>query len=839
LPDQTPLNCESRVNDHRIVKVENLWTDSTEEEVDGDIGVLTSGTMLAKAKYTYDRLENVVEAEVGIDSGTLQTRTFIIDQRGRLRKETHPEMPTVEVVYEDFDHYDNPQTIKHQTSTASLRTWLNTYDIAGNLLQLDAGDVVVDYVYNYDAAFGANPTPYAFPEFPREIRYMDTDTQNGNIALYRHTYDVNHGLLLERSLFHDRAGFPGESSVDLSAYTLGSASPPTLVGSGLDLSYAYDSLGRLTQMVYPGVVNGLGDPTALDYTYGSHGLLTSVEDSAFETELVLFKNLTYGVGDQLTNADYAAPLLTDKNRLLRSFDALNRLNTWKVAWNGAGHPVGYSHQRDYGYDLGGRIHQIQIDPDPNSSQFKGFRYAYEGLNQIAQGTLTKPDTLNTTTWTFGYDDKGFGNLVSFKEGVMEYLDAINLSSNRIAGNATYTDLGELEVYEDENSTTSTMTYNDLGRMKTLASTNLNALYQYDHAGMRMFTQVTGSAAASETQTLYFYDADGMVLCEWVADKDGSNWTGHRWDRTYVYLAGKSSITYEYDGVDPGQISSTPSSGPEITNADFIDEPLFEWEDVGPGTYDLEVKDHLGREVASVRGVAGNQWRQRRLKFGKYQVRARLTDQVWGDWQTLNYMDATSQEQVGIYPLDWEALDHSFYRNDELQPDEGTHYIEGKNSYGLFLSQGESLNLPTPHQYLTGTHGSVSFWAKPIVDTGSEEVGPDLDLWSLGDLRLTINQHGRLKVKYTGSSPFQPNISATGLAWQHFAIVYGNGSLKVYLDNVLSFDLTSVPTSGITTSDMRWGDSSSSSGAATGIDEIRCFDKALTTTEINDEYTRWN
>jgi hypothetical protein len=39
--------------------------------------------------------------------------------------------------------------------------------------------------------------------------------------------------------------------------------------------------------------------------------------------------------------------------------------------------------------------------------------------------------------------------------------------------------------------------------------------------------------------------------------------------------------------------------------------------------------------------------------------------------------------------------------------------------------------------------------------------------------------------------------------------------------------------------MRWGPTSSNLGAESGVAEIRCFNRALTSAEIQTEFTRWN
>jgi len=832
-----------RVEDHQVLNVEDLWTDVSEVNILSDVGSLGVTTLKAKAVYTFDRMAKVTKAEVGTSATAeeRQTRTFTFDQRGRLRKETHPEMPGISVNYSGFDGLDNVGTVKHvNASQTALRTWTSTYDAAGNLLQHQAGAMVTDYVYNYAADFGAS-NPAAYPEYPRSIRHRDTHATTGSVFLYRNSYEPTNGLLLKRSLFHDRDGFPGESSANLATYNLANAADPALVDEDehLELEYTYDELGRVQKMTYPTAVQGVQDPTKLDFTYGEEsGLLTQVHDLAFSPRLTVLDNLRYGVGDQLTYTDFAKPIASHKNYLSRSYDSLNRLENWKVAWNSGGIP--YFQDREYSYDSGGRIHQIQIDPMAGGS-FKGFRYAYDALSQLKQARFDKPGTTPAaTTWDYVYDELGFGNLTSFKANGTNQIpeNGMNLATNRISTDATYSALGEMESYTD-NGLSYDLTYTDLGRVKTLTSSDLSSTYHYDHAGMRLFTEVQGSQADEEVQTLYFYDVDGMVLCEWVAEKQPDlTWANHRWDRSYVYLAGKSSMTYEYDEADASQGSGTLPQGPAMLLPTLIHTPDLVWEDVGPGSYDLEIQTDQGKPVAKFIGVNGTQWTYAQLKYGKFQMRARQSEMVWGPWHSVYHMDAASAEKVAQVSLNAESRDQSFYRNHpEFQGD--VHFIAGKEVQGLYLGAGETLVLNKPHALLSGTHGSTSFWVKPTLDTASEDTGPNRTFWSLGSVKLTVNNYGEMRVKYPGSPSSQPSILLNGNAWQHVAVVYGSWTIKVYLDNVLVLDLTGAPTSAITTSDMTWGNASTTTGAAVGIDDIRCYNKALTSSDVSDEFNRWN
>ena len=826
------------VTDYQMDGPNGFWTDETETDL--LLEVASPGLPLAVAEYSYNRMNQVIKAEVGNDqeTQTIQTRNFVFDQRDRLREESHPEMVGVTVSYGDFDHFGNPQKVVHTNGSGILRQWLSTYDTAGNMLSHTSGpsaSVIKEttvYIYNYEAQFGGGPNdpqPSAYPERPRFIRHTDAD---GDVTAYWHRYHPDTGLMTERRLYHNRADFPGEST-NVATADLTVSATPTVAGDLAAVTYTYDALGRMVTMTYPDHVTGVTEPTTLSYTYDDdHGLLYQVDDEAFDGSLTLMAALTYGVGDQLVNVDFATPGV-GKNRLGKQYDLLNRIQSWGVSWNGGTTSVG--HGRTYRYDANNRIHSVRFENDSG-----GFDYAYDGLGQIAQAKFTNPDDQTTKTWDYTYDGEGFGNLVSLKENNNETLDlGISRGSNQLTGtHVNYSALGELKKFES-NATVYDMTYNDLGRMATIQVTGgLDANYDYDHRGMRVFTHVDGVSGSGLTDkdTLYFYDQEGMVLCEWVSQQQpDTTWADPRWDKTYLYLAGKSSLTYEHDAVDPGG-GSVPA-GPSMTQGTFITEPVLQWDDVGMGTYEVQLEDHAGRKLPTISQIEGHEFRHPSLRYGKYKVRARRTGQAWGAWQTVYFMDQASQETVGRYSLNWEGGDRSYYHNNSSTTAAG--YVEGKNESAVYLAKGETATITTPHAQLTGTHGSVSFWVKPDLPGTTSTPGPYRDLWTLGDIRLQANEVGKLRLKWTGSSPFQPNASLNDQDWQHIVLVYGDGGIKVYLDNALSFNMTGAPTSTLTSEDMQWGNASSSVGVETGLDEIRCFNKALSTSEIEDLYTEWD
>jgi len=821
------------VEDFQINESEGLWTDQAESVLLDKVDNLSQP--LAKAEYSYDRMNKVITAKVGTTS-PYQTRHFFYDQRDRLRRENHPEMPGVTISYEDFDHFDNPQKITHKDQTQTLRHWGAAYDTAGNMLSHSAGPnemtttTTSEYVYNYQASFSSPAlTPAAWPGLLRAVRHSDP---NGGVFLYWNSYDVARGLQATRSLYHNRNGFPGESATNLTMFDMTGPTAPTTATTEIEANYSYDSLGRLETLIYPAVAQGMAEATEMDFSYHPNtGLLTNVFDTAFKQPLPLVQSLSYGVGDQLENIALATPDPLDQHRLTRNYDTLNRLDDWGVDWESAGNQS--QAKRYYDYDHGGRIRNIGL----NENFTKGFTYRYDGLGQISAAKFQENTVANPKTWTYGYDALGFGNLVSLQiDGSEKFTSPpVDLTTNQmtIEGVANpYSPLGELAHYR-QNGTDHNVAYNDLGRlagMSANAGTDLNAQYHYDHAGMRVYTDVTGAQTGlEERRTLYFYDADGMVLCEWVSEKDAqSNWTTPRWDRSYIYLAGKSSITYEYDAAS----SSVPTSSSLAQPTLLLDGQLTWDETTAP--YEVEIADDRNRLVRHFAGLpAASLDLGTRLKYGKYHVRFKGHGATWGDWQDLYHMNETGRDLAGEYGLDRSGDDRSDFRN-HLGDLSAIGFTFGQYFDALDMNAGEKFTIENPHQFQPpGNLSTLSLWLKipPLPNEFTPyERGK---LWDHWHIALWVGNDGNIELKPKGQTFQSASLKLTPGSWSHIAVVYGDATTKVYIDGQLGLDAANITTT-FGHGDMSFGNINN--GFEGLLDRLRVFNRALTSTEIQAEAT---
>ena len=202
------------------------------------------------AAYKYDRFGNIRLVTAGVNQS--QTRTFEYDQRGRLRKETHPEMSAGQapVHYDDFDIHGNPWTVTEACPTGMScdRTTLYTYDAYGNQLSRVAnnanGSETTTYIYRYDLNGSADP-------WPERLHMVHHLPSTGTGVAYKYGYHPEKGLLTERELIHTAGGwFPGHSSSFTTDSNLAADGDP------LVMVYDHDDLGRIKSLTYPSGLPG-------------------------------------------------------------------------------------------------------------------------------------------------------------------------------------------------------------------------------------------------------------------------------------------------------------------------------------------------------------------------------------------------------------------------------------------------------------------------------------------------------------------------------------------------------------------------------------------------------
>jgi len=831
------------IEDYRKDESDGIWEHMDDDDLAGK--VTNPGSMLDKAVYTYDRFGNVIEAEVGLTN--TQTRNFAFDQFNRLRLESHPEMtdgiatnPTT-VVYSAFDHFDNPTQVSYlDENDTVLRQWQYSYHPSGELAEVkdQLGNTLSDFTYMFNAYLGSGG---GLPAFPSNLRFARHHLDQ--VTAYVHDYDPATGLLSGRSFYHTLPDYPGFApqigSVDLTAGSGVEATLPAL-GTGIapvTLSYTYNVLGLLKTETYPAAMTGMTAPTQLKMSYGPDGLLDGVEDTAFTPALPLLEAVTYGIEDQPTNTQWARPGGGGTNEVAYERDSLNRLGKWSVQWNsGAGQ---YSESREYNYDSYGRIWKIK------AGSHRIYSYAYDGLGQIKQARLT--DTLlgsetnpGTAVYDYTYDDEGLGNLIKLEvNNDLVFENAVDLATNQLQiANADYNLFGELSQMT-RNGADYGMGYNAMGRMNAYVhqpasgDPQLSADYAYDHAGMRVFNETTDSGATSAR--LYFYDDANMVLCEWVSEDSGTP----RWDKSYVYFDGKSSLTYEHDEVISQSGGAQPlPAGPSMTHATLLDQPELTWDGNAQQAYDLEIQDEFNQGKGFYKAIAGTAFRAPPFfKAGKYRARVRLADQVWGPWHDFVFVPESARDLAGDYRLNLQGRDGSFFKN-HLDTS-GLQFIEGLEREALQFQGSESLSIPAPFQHTDQDQVTVAFWVKMPAPTGFQP-SSIFQLLKFSGLKVQFNEGQFLRMNWPGTPAQSSGVALAPGDWNHVALVFGNGDAKLYLNHQLILDRDNAPSGyAFGTVNMEINSGNANLTWEGELDQMRFWNRALTATEIQTEYNRYS
>ncbi len=438
-------------------------------------------------RYEYDEAGNQTAQ---IDA-LLRTNRYAFDNLGRRAKRTLPGNQS-----ETFGYDVLGNLIAHTNFNGSIIT--NQYDVMNRLWKRWSGGTELEtYLYsttgrltNRTDASGTHTWVYDLRE-----RLRTNTTPVG--SLY-YTYDANGNQL-----------------------SLSSAT-----ASGVDITYQYDALNRLTNAVD----NRLTGTKNTGYTFDRIGNLAT---------------LKYPGG--VTNH--------------WQYDALNRLTnlTWKL--NGAA-------RADFAYMLGLTGHRTNLTETVNAIS-RVFTWQYDKLHRLTNETVT--GTAPTGTLVYGYDP--VGNRTN-RSGTLGSLGAqtLNYSTNDWVDNDT--NPGNGSTYFDANGNTTsldgTWQYDWANRL-----TNFNngaATYVYDAAGSHInktaggvttwylvatlnssgWPQVVEEHTGSSPGTLsrrYTYGLDLISQSRWT----GSAWEAHFYvsdglgsTRALLNTSGAISDTYVYD-----------------------------------------------------------------------------------------------------------------------------------------------------------------------------------------------------------------------------------------------------------------------------------------------------
>lgn len=468
---------------------------------------------------TYDYYDNELLWKVTRNDGAARVTTFEYDNANRLWKTTDPRSGLETRLY-----WPDGQ-LKSIQSPEGRKTSYD-YDTAGQLLTLvepngnATGGTASDWTWTYGYDYAGNRTSEAHPDGgTRQIGYDALNRPNQWTDALTHVtsveYDPNSnitkrtdGLNHSRDYTYDKLDrLKTARDERLKTWTydywatdeLKSVTTPL----GNKTTYALDDDGRTLSMVEPrGNLVG-GDPTQYTwaYQYDEAGNRTRVTDP-------LGNYIQYGY-DAVDNASQ----VTDErgNATAFTYDALNRL--WKVTPPAAGGTG--TLDTVYTYDAAGNL-ATRTDPNSHATS-----WAYDLDGRMAQRTTP------VGTWNSTYDSNG--NLktletpagsstqtvgdgtVSYGYDRMSQRTSVDHSDATPDVTRTY-DLAGRPVTMADGSGTVTYTLDDADRLTDIARTGGGSglggtfHYGYDDAG-----NITGRTYPDSTSASQTFDDDGRLL----------------------------------------------------------------------------------------------------------------------------------------------------------------------------------------------------------------------------------------------------------------------------------------------------------------------------------------
>ncbi len=769
---------------------------------------LSAADRLSRAVYQYDRFDNVFQAEAG--SAAIQTRELRYDPGNRLRYERHPEIDNP-VRYGDFDHFDNPRRMAYGDLAGGPRGLTAAYDAYGAPLTLShSGEhpVTMTYQYNWQTQ-----TSSRFPD----LRVFAKADYGQRVFGERRVYDGLTGWLTRLDALHNaEANLPGYTAAV--AFTA-----PVDPDASLTLSYDAARVGRIGRAGYPAALRAgaAGEGLALDHDYFGVDPISQGDVEAGVLKAVRFE-LAGRAHGLILDAGYGPDGGADSHRLIRRDqgaaryrDALNRVAALRFE------PAAMTgHAREYGYDAHERIAAIHTG-EAGAALDPAYAYGYDALGQIATADIAEAGAADA--FRFRYD--GFGNLTQRRSGAAIAVDG---TANRLAGGFVYNRFGELTDGPREGQTFRA-DYWASGRMRSYtlgpaANPEEDLEYFYNADGLRVLVEDRERGR----KTLYCYDEGGRILSERVAEGGGPAGL----QNAFVHFDGKTALSFR--DADPAASPGTAPAPVQPGAPLFLEEPLFTWPDQD-GPVRLTLLDDRGATALEHHGLVGGAYQSAwPLPYGRYGLRVGPADGALGPARTLYYMTSADRDRAGEYPFDGDVVDRSHYRNHGVNL--GAGFAPGRLAEGcLFDGSGEVL-IPQPFQHqASGARGSILVWLKSdAIEAGGEEGGPP-EAWRLleyGALQLDLVSSGLLQLRWqAGQTPQQASLAVANGQWRSLALIFGQGSIQLYVDKVLALNASGAP-AAFPSADLRLGRGSTGLGFRGVLDGLKLYNREATSAEIS-------
>lgn len=469
-----------------------------------------------RATYTYDVGDRLswVELDDGINQ---QYRQFSYDDTGRLRFTDQPEAGRVE--YGTYEPFGNPTVIQDARGAAEDYWFEHDYDGAGRIQAIRRMDPEQDQTHRsttlaetfYDGSYAENGAGRGMPV--RMISYADDGT-----------------LLSTRNLYYRGAmgQLTGEGTV-FANWSGGSSSEE------LRTTYGYNTLGALSDVVYPAGASETRDVTDLSMSY-RYGLLDRVESFSRGTILAAATYNPAGGPHKLSYGNGLQTVITP--------DVRNRPS--RITFQDPGTGQIYFDSGLYGYDGSANITDIGTDA-----------FRYDGHLRLTSATIAN-SVPTPRTFTYSYD--GFGNMKSKELDAGLPCDAVCLAQRALfdftsrsylkPGSDSQPDVPTNRIESDLNFAydlngnlikdgAAGHLWDTRDRMESRTQPGGTFRYSYDASGYRILAQ----DLVSQREVFYLRTSQGQVLTEYARPMDVSDSTP-QWARDYIYGNGGSLAMVE-------------------------------------------------------------------------------------------------------------------------------------------------------------------------------------------------------------------------------------------------------------------------------------------------------
>ena len=498
---------------------------------------------------TYDAFGNSESIDIG-DKSLAEYEYY--ENNGKLRKTIYGNGYEVEYIYDDLERLKEVRQ-KTAESDAFVTAYEYEYTADGSVRSLrdNISGIIILYMYDETGRL----------ESMREYSSGDYELLTEQEVTYNALFEVT-AIKTGFSYLSGTSRVNDSISKSFTYLDDGRLNTYTVSGDFTSTTeYFYDTLDRISSIVYNNSVNGSVVTQEYSYTYGidsTHG------ESAF------VGTLTAEVGDNTVTYTYgynSAGNLTsirysDGRKIVYTYDSLGQLKTEDNDITGFYYT--------YTYDKAGNI--VATLKTPQSS---GNNNGEVGLTSIGDGAgqyALKPNLppVSTVTNTYTYSDSEWGDLLTAFNGVaITYDDIGNPLSYYNGSSYTFTWRGRELATAHRGAKEMSFAYNDQGLRISKTVNGVTTHYVYD--GSILLAEYTDTLAI-----VYIYDATGAPIgfkCRtstYAADTWDVYWyeKNLRGDIVAVYSStGAKLISYAYNawGVTTKAYSNGGASTTAVNN----------------------------------------------------------------------------------------------------------------------------------------------------------------------------------------------------------------------------------------------------------------------------------